>query len=151
MQFRFIYTQVLKVVIWSFKYSIILMIVFSKLLESTYNKEINPIALRKAQITYNFGLSECNRVNKYHKKVHHEEYKTSYFAKASQTLHCKRNSAILQGLPKLCIANGTLHCCILFFFSHQKLTIWLTLSYTAVLDHLQSCQLRTREKLMCGE
>ena len=24
---------------------------------------INPIALRKAKITYNFGLSECNRVN----------------------------------------------------------------------------------------
>ena len=25
---------------------------------------INPIALRKAKIVYNFGLSECNRVNK---------------------------------------------------------------------------------------
>ena len=23
----------------------------------------NPIALRKAKIVYNFGLSECNRVN----------------------------------------------------------------------------------------
>ena len=25
--------------------------------------KINPIALRKAKIVYNFGLSECNRVN----------------------------------------------------------------------------------------
>ena len=24
---------------------------------------LNPIALRKAKIVYNFGLSECNRVN----------------------------------------------------------------------------------------
>ena len=24
---------------------------------------LNPIALRKAKIAYNFGLSECNRVN----------------------------------------------------------------------------------------
>ena len=24
---------------------------------------VNPIALRKAKIVYNFGLSECNRVN----------------------------------------------------------------------------------------
>ena len=24
---------------------------------------INPVALRKAKIVYNFGLSECNRVN----------------------------------------------------------------------------------------
>ena len=24
---------------------------------------INPIALRKAKIVYNFGLSECNRIN----------------------------------------------------------------------------------------
>ena len=26
-------------------------------------KGFNPIALRKAKIVYNFGLSECNRVN----------------------------------------------------------------------------------------
>ena len=26
----------------------------------------NPIALRKAKIVYNFGLSECNRVNSEH-------------------------------------------------------------------------------------
>ena len=26
---------------------------------------INPIALRKVKIAYNFGLSECNRVNVY--------------------------------------------------------------------------------------
>ena len=25
---------------------------------------INPIALRKVKIVYNFGLSECNRINK---------------------------------------------------------------------------------------
>ena len=25
--------------------------------------QINPIALRKTKIAYNFGLSECNRVN----------------------------------------------------------------------------------------
>ena len=25
--------------------------------------QLNPIALRKAKIVYNFGLSECNRVN----------------------------------------------------------------------------------------
>ena len=25
--------------------------------------EVNPIAPRKAKIVYNFGLSECNRVN----------------------------------------------------------------------------------------
>ena len=25
---------------------------------------LNPIALRKAKIAYNFGLSECNRVNR---------------------------------------------------------------------------------------
>ena len=24
---------------------------------------VNPISLRKAKIVYNFGLSECNRVN----------------------------------------------------------------------------------------
>ena len=27
------------------------------------NNPYNPIALRKAQIVYDFGLSECNRVN----------------------------------------------------------------------------------------
>ena len=27
--------------------------------------KINPIALRKAKIVYNFGLSECNRAKKY--------------------------------------------------------------------------------------
>ena len=27
---------------------------------------LNPIALRKAKIVYNFGLSECNRVEKKH-------------------------------------------------------------------------------------
>ena len=27
---------------------------------------LNPIALRKAKIVYNFGLSECNRVNSRH-------------------------------------------------------------------------------------
>ena len=26
-------------------------------------QEFNPIALRKAEVVYNFGLSECNRVN----------------------------------------------------------------------------------------
>ena len=29
-------------------------------------KQRNPIALRKAKIVYNFGLSECNRVKKCH-------------------------------------------------------------------------------------
>ena len=28
----------------------------------TYMYKLNPIALRKAKIVYNFGLSECNRV-----------------------------------------------------------------------------------------
>ena len=28
-----------------------------------YAVQINPIALRKAKIVYNFGLFECNRVN----------------------------------------------------------------------------------------
>ena len=27
-------------------------------------KQVNPSALRKAKIVYNFGLSECNRLNK---------------------------------------------------------------------------------------
>ena len=29
----------------------------------SYNENFNPIALRKATIAYNLGLSECNRVN----------------------------------------------------------------------------------------
>ena len=28
-------------------------------------KTLNPIALRKAKIVYNFGLSECNRVKRH--------------------------------------------------------------------------------------
>ena len=28
-----------------------------------HNIYFNPVALRKAKIVYNFGLSECNRVN----------------------------------------------------------------------------------------
>ena len=31
--------------------------------ESEIKSDFNPIALRKAKIVYNFGLSECNRVN----------------------------------------------------------------------------------------
>ena len=30
---------------------------------------INPIALRKAKIVYNFGLSECNRVKETHSSL----------------------------------------------------------------------------------
>ena len=30
---------------------------------NSYGRHVNPIALRKAKIVYNFGLSECNRVN----------------------------------------------------------------------------------------
>ena len=33
-----------------------------------YGKVLNPIALRKAKIVYNFGLSECNRVKLWDKK-----------------------------------------------------------------------------------
>ena len=33
-----------------------------RLNESLTDDFINPIALRKAKIVYNFGLSECNRV-----------------------------------------------------------------------------------------
>ena len=33
-----------------------------KYLETYFGEVINPIALRKAKIAYNFGLSECNRV-----------------------------------------------------------------------------------------
>ena len=32
------------------------------LAQSLFSVCINPIALRKAKIVYNFGLSECNRV-----------------------------------------------------------------------------------------
>ena len=32
------------------------------------NIKVNPIALRKAKIAYNFGLSECNRVNYCYRK-----------------------------------------------------------------------------------
>ena len=36
---------------------------------------INPIAIRKAKIAYNFGLSECNRVNEiYYEKLHFQTY-----------------------------------------------------------------------------
>ena len=28
---------------------------------------VNPIALRKAKIVYNFGLSECNRIKEYNR------------------------------------------------------------------------------------
>ena len=31
--------------------------------QSLQTNDINPIALRKAKIVYNFGLSECNMVN----------------------------------------------------------------------------------------
>ena len=35
------------------------------MIHNSYNKcLVNPIALRKAKIACNFGLSECNRVNK---------------------------------------------------------------------------------------
>ena len=33
--------------------------------EDICNKHINPIALRKAKIVYNLGLSECNRVKQW--------------------------------------------------------------------------------------
>ena len=33
-----------------------------------YGKVLNPIALRKAKIVYNFGLSQCNRVKLWDKK-----------------------------------------------------------------------------------
>ena len=33
------------------------------------DKRINPIALRKAKIAYNFGISECNRVKDNSKEI----------------------------------------------------------------------------------
>ena len=33
------------------------------LIKTQASEVFNPIALRKAKIVYNFGLSECNRVN----------------------------------------------------------------------------------------
>ena len=35
---------------------------------SAYMSMVNPIALRKAKIVCNFGLSECNRVNQHYYK-----------------------------------------------------------------------------------
>ena len=32
----------------------------------SYGVSHNPMALRKAKIVYNFGLSECNRINRMH-------------------------------------------------------------------------------------
>ena len=37
---------------------------FSLLPSSSMGSTLNPIALRKAKIVYNFGLSECNRVKR---------------------------------------------------------------------------------------
>ena len=31
-------------------------------LQPIFHEEVNPIALRKTKIAYNFGLSECNKV-----------------------------------------------------------------------------------------
>ena len=35
---------------------------------------VNPIALRKAKIAYNFGLSECNRVKKSQNIYHFQHF-----------------------------------------------------------------------------
>ena len=32
--------------------------------ETLCSRRLNPIALRKTKIVYNFGLSECNKINK---------------------------------------------------------------------------------------
>ena len=44
--------------IFSNKYHLLHLFIFTK-----FCFFFNPIALRKAKIIYNFGLSECNRVN----------------------------------------------------------------------------------------
>ena len=50
---------------------------------------LNPVALRKAKIVYNFGLSECNRVKR--KEFTSLEVSSFHFEKTCKGLHCQGN------------------------------------------------------------
>ena len=48
----------------------------------------NPIALRKAKIVYNFGLSECNRVKGIYTHLPEKANFNMKYFRSSKVLHC---------------------------------------------------------------
>ena len=62
--------------------------------------DMNPIALRKAKIVYNFGLSECSRVKR-KTIVLSKDIKIIFFAMISYIFNCQKY--LLLTIKNICI------------------------------------------------